>query len=83
MKTAAENFLFDAEEKIAAARDYLIAVTTALGSLKSMSPAETGAMHRMADTALDEIKSLERDFFLAFEQSFPSDQREGVAALSM
>ena len=70
MTTAAETFVFEAEDKIGKVRDYLITVVGALAHRNGMSPDETSALYRVVDEALDEIKALEGDFETAFQKTF-------------
>lgn len=70
MNSIAEEYLAESEPKIAAARDYLIAVAAALSGLKSLDEHQTAALFRMVDNALDEIKALDGDFNEAFHATF-------------
>jgi len=65
MKTAAENYLFDSEDKIGTARDYLIVVSGMLERVEGLSYSEVGALSRLVDTILHEVKSLEADMMAA------------------
>ncbi|SEQ38299.1 hypothetical protein SAMN05428969_2849 [Devosia sp. YR412] len=72
--TTAEDFLVDAEPRIAFVRDYLIAITGALSSGNAFDERAASALFRLADAALDEIGTLEREFQKAFSEPFPSKQ---------
>ncbi|MDB5614104.1 MAG: hypothetical protein JWQ22_1757 [Devosia sp.] len=65
MKTAAENYLFDSEDKIGTARDYLIVASRMLERVEGLSYSDVGALSRLVDTILHEVKSLEADMMAA------------------
>lgn len=72
MYTAAENYVSESEAKICLVRDYLIAICATMGAGTQIDEREAVAIHRLAETALDEITSLESDFDTAFRATFGS-----------
>ncbi|WP_162783408.1 hypothetical protein [Devosia naphthalenivorans] len=73
MTTPAEDFLFESENEICAARDYLIAICAALTGMKEMDQTQTAAIFRMADNALGAVKKMETNFTEASQATFDAN----------